>query len=59
MGAAEGAELEARLHAARAAELLVFTRWVLVMNTFERALYANPDGDLDSLGGSSSPATRA
>ena len=49
LGAAEGAELEARLGAARAAELLVFTRWVLVMNTFERALYANPDGDLDSL----------
>ena len=49
MSAAEGAELEARLRAARAAELLVFTRWVLVMNTFERALYANPDGDLDSL----------
>jgi peptidyl-dipeptidase A len=46
---AEGAELEARLHAARAAELLVFTRWVLVMNTFERALYADPDRDLDSL----------
>ena len=26
----------------------MFTRWVLVMNTFERALYADPDGDLDS-----------
>ena len=49
VGAADGAELEARLRASRAAELLVFTRWVLVMNTFERALYANPDGDLDSL----------
>ena len=45
----EGAELEARLRAARAAELLVFTRWVLVMNAFERALYADPDGDLDSV----------
>jgi peptidyl-dipeptidase A len=43
----EGAELEPRLRAARAVELLVFTRWVLVMNAFERALYANPDGDLD------------
>jgi peptidyl-dipeptidase A len=43
------AELEGRLLAARATELLVFTRWVLVMNTFERALYADPDGDLDSL----------
>jgi peptidyl-dipeptidase A len=44
----EGAELEARLRAARVAELIVFTRWVLVMNAFERALYADPDGDLDS-----------
>jgi peptidyl-dipeptidase A len=45
----EGAELEPRLRAARAVELLVFTRWVLVMNAFERALYANPDGDLNTL----------
>ena len=28
--------------------LLVFTRWVLVMNAFERALYADPEGDLDT-----------
>lgn len=31
------------------ASLIVFTRWVLVMTHFERALYADPDGDLDSL----------
>jgi peptidyl-dipeptidase A len=43
----DGAGLEGRLRAARAAELLVFTRWVLVMNAFERALYADPDGDLE------------
>ena len=49
LSAAEGAALEARLRAARAVELLVFTRWVLVMNTFERALYADPDADLDTL----------
>jgi peptidyl-dipeptidase A len=49
LNAREGAELESRLHGARAVELLVFTRWVLVMNAFERALYANPDGDLDGL----------
>ncbi len=49
VSAGEGAELESRLLAARAAELLVFARWVLVMNTFERALYANPDDDLDVL----------
>ncbi|HXF97295.1 MAG TPA: M2 family metallopeptidase [Gaiellaceae bacterium] len=46
---AEGAELEQRLRARRAAELLVFTRWVLVMNGFERALYRDPDGDLDRI----------
>ena len=49
LSADEGAELEGRLLSARASELLVFTRWVLVMNTFERALYADPDGDLDAL----------
>ncbi|HYI75042.1 MAG TPA: M2 family metallopeptidase [Gaiellaceae bacterium] len=42
------AELQPRLEAARAAELLVFTRWVLVMNAFERALYADPESDLDA-----------
>ena len=45
----DGAELATRLRAAQAAELLVFTRWVLVMNAFERGLYADPDGDLDAL----------
>lgn len=42
-------DVEDRLRASRVAELLVFTRWALVMNGFERALYAAPDGDLDSL----------
>ncbi len=37
------------LRAARTAEGLLFTRWVLVMTNFERALYADPDGDLDAL----------
>ena len=37
------------LRAARAAEGLLFTRWVLVMTNFERELYADPDGDLDAL----------
>jgi len=46
---AEAASLEAALRAARAAELLVFTRWVLVMTGFERELYANPDADLDRI----------
>ncbi len=40
--------LAPRLQAAGAAEHLVFTRWVLVMTGFERVLYADPDGDLDS-----------
>ena len=39
----EAEELDARLRRARAADLLVFTRWVLVMTAFERALYADPD----------------
>ena len=44
----EGLDAEA-LRAARAAEGLLFTRWVLVMTNFERGLYADPDGDLDTL----------
>jgi peptidyl-dipeptidase A len=43
-----GDELGARLRSARATELAVFTRWVLVMNGFERELYADPDADLDT-----------
>ena len=27
----------------------MFTRWVLVMNAFERALYADPEADLDTI----------
>lgn len=45
----EVAELGSKLESARAVELLVFTRWVLVMNAFERALYADPEADLDTL----------
>ncbi len=41
--------LAERLREARRAALLVFARWVLVMTTFERRLYADPDGDLDAL----------
>ncbi len=29
--------------------MLVFVRWVLVMTRFERAMYADPDRDLDGL----------
>lgn len=46
--ASEAEALEGGLGSARVADLLVFTRWVLVMNGFERILYADPDGDLDA-----------
>jgi peptidyl-dipeptidase A len=49
LNAREVGELGGELAAARAAELLVFTRWVLVMNAFERALYADPEADLVTL----------
>jgi len=45
---ADVATLESGLRKARAAELLVFTRWVLVMTNFERSLYADPEADLDA-----------
>jgi peptidyl-dipeptidase A len=48
LDAAEAGELEGRLRAARAADLLVFTRWVLVMTSFERVLYGDPEADLDT-----------
>jgi len=38
-------ELAPRLAESRRANLLVFARWVLVMTTFERDLYANPSAD--------------
>jgi peptidyl-dipeptidase A len=41
-------ELAPALSAARRAGLLVFARWVLVMTTFERQLYADPGSDLDT-----------
>jgi peptidyl-dipeptidase A len=41
-------ELGTDLASAQRAALLVFARWVLVMTTFERALYADPEADLDA-----------
>jgi peptidyl-dipeptidase A len=38
-----------RLARARRASLLTFARWVLVVTSFERSLYADPDQDLDTL----------
>ena len=45
---AEAVALDGALRAARAAELLVFTRWVLVMTNFERSLYGDPEQELDA-----------
>ena len=42
----EAERLEPALRAAAATDLLVFTRWVLVMTNFEKALYADPEADL-------------
>jgi peptidyl-dipeptidase A len=46
--AGDAAALAEPLRAARAAELAVFARWVLVMTTFERGLYADPEADHDT-----------
>lgn len=45
----EAAEITDRLAIANGARSLLFARWVLVMAHFERALYADPETDLDSL----------
>jgi peptidyl-dipeptidase A len=45
----EVSELAPALAEGRRAALLVFARWVLVMTNFERALYADPDGDHDTI----------
>ena len=48
VAAGEVAPIADGLRAARAADLLVFTRFVLVMTNFERSLYADPESDLDA-----------
>jgi peptidyl-dipeptidase A len=45
----EARALEQRLQVAAASQLLVFVRWGLVMVHFERALYSDPEADLDAL----------
>lgn len=47
--ASEADALDAGLRRTQAAETLVFVRWVLVMTSFERALYADPEADLSSV----------
>ncbi len=49
LGTDEVAALTDRLATARRAALLTFARWVLVVTYFERGLYADPHGDLDTL----------
>jgi peptidyl-dipeptidase A len=46
LDAREAAALDVGLRHRRAAESLVFVRWVLVITNFERALYADPETDL-------------
>lgn len=46
---AEVDPVAARLKRSSAVQSLLFARWVLVMAHFERSLYADPEGDLDSL----------
>ncbi len=48
VSAGEAENLAASLRRALAASHVVFARWVLVMTSFERALYADPDADLDA-----------
>jgi peptidyl-dipeptidase A len=49
---APGDEVEQIVHklrSATAAQNLLFARWVLVVTNFERALYADPEADLDAI----------
>lgn len=49
LSAGEAREVAAAARPAFSEGMLVFTRWVLVMARFERALYADPEQDLDGL----------
>ena len=48
VGAGEVASVADALRATRAADMLVFARFVLVMTNFESSLYADPESDLDA-----------
>ncbi|HEX5416371.1 MAG TPA: M2 family metallopeptidase [Chloroflexota bacterium] len=47
--AAEVAEVAPHLKARQRLGMLIFVRWVLVVTNFERALYQNPEQDLNTL----------
>ncbi|MEX0788541.1 MAG: hypothetical protein WD040_07065, partial [Anaerolineales bacterium] len=46
---ADVARLTASARQRTRATRLIFTRWCLVVTNFERALYADPEGDLDTI----------
>jgi peptidyl-dipeptidase A len=46
---ADAARLGARIRSQTRAHLLIFTRWCLTLCNFERALYRDPEQDLDAL----------
>jgi len=47
--AAEATEIAKQMRTKERFAKLIFTRWVLVMTHFERALYGNPESDLDTI----------
>jgi peptidyl-dipeptidase A len=49
LSTAEAKEVEASARLAFSEGMLVFARWVLVMARFEKAFYADPERDLDTL----------
>ncbi len=46
---ADAERLGARIHAQTRVHLLIFTRWCLTLCHFERAMYRDPDQDLEAL----------
>lgn len=48
LAASEAGEVAKQMRTKERFAKLIFTRWVLVMTHFERALYGNPDSDLDT-----------
>jgi len=45
----DAGQIEKAAHAMHRAYMLIFTQWVLVMSSFERAMYADPSQDLNTL----------
>lgn len=49
LSSSEAESLAAQAHQQLSFGMLVFTRWMMVMTNFERALYADPEQDLNKL----------